>query len=72
MSTKLPTMAEEAERISKERGYYISPWQLNEMMKLANKLVNTIVPSKSGMTYAEAQLVLELAKSNLDFPQRKE
>lgn len=66
MSQSLPTLAEEAERIKAERGYYIHPYKLNEMMKVANKILNVLTSSTFQCTYADCRFILELVQSALN------
>lgn len=66
MSQPLPTLAEEAERIKSERGYYIPPWKLNEMMKVASKIVNTLTSSTFQCTYADCRFILDIVAASLN------
>lgn len=63
---KYPTLAEEAERIQSERGYYIPPWKLNEMMKVAGKVLNTLTGSTFQCTYADCRFILDIVLATLE------
>lgn len=63
---KLPTLAEEAERISAERGYYIPPWKLNEMMKVAGKVMGVLVGATFQTTYEDIDYIMAIVKATME------
>lgn len=64
---KLPRITQEAEMIAQRRGYYISPYEWNEMMKTAGKIVAVLSgPAATTMTYEKAKIILEIVMDSID------
>lgn len=63
---KLPRLAEEAERIAQTKGYYISPYEWNDMMKAANKITAILSgPAATTMTYEKSKIILEIVLDSI-------
>lgn len=64
---KLPRITQEAEMIAQRRGYYISPYEWNEMMKTAGKIAAVLSgPAATTMTYEKAKIILEIVMDSID------
>lgn len=65
MAKRIPSMAEEAEMIESELGFYVPPYQLNEMMKVASKIMTLMVNFKPQCTYNECKIILKMVEQAL-------
>lgn len=60
-------LSQEAEQIKKKKGYYISPYEWNEMMKTAGKISSILSgPAATTMTYAKSKIILEIVMSSIE------
>ena len=62
MMTRGDWLKAEIARIEAERGYYIPPYLMAEMMKTANKII-AILTSQSGITYEECSIILGMVEN---------
>lgn len=59
-------LSKEAEQIRKQKGYYISPYEWNEMMKMAGKISSILSgPAATTMTYEKSKIILEIVMSSI-------
>ncbi len=60
-------LSQEAEQIKKKKGYFISPYEWNEMMKMAGKICSILSgPAATTMTYAKSKIILEIVMSSIE------
>ena len=63
----IPRLSQEAEQIKKKKGYYISPYEWNEMMKTAGKISSILSgPAATTMTYEKSKIILEIVLSSIE------
>lgn len=63
---KLPRITQEAEAIAQKRGYYITPYEWNEMMKTAGRITALLSgPAATTMTYEKAKIILEIVMDSI-------
>lgn len=63
---KLPRLTEEAEQIAQQRGYYIPPYEWNDMMRAAGKIVSILSgPAATTMTYEKSKIILEIVLDSI-------
>lgn len=60
----------EIARIEAERGYYIPPYLMAEMMKTANKIVS-ILTAPGGVTYEECRIILDMVENAISISSKE-
>ena len=56
---RLPGIKEEAEEVTRQKGYYIHPYEWSDMLKMASRI------SATTMTYKRALIVLDLVSMSI-------
>ena len=65
--TRIPMLTEEVEQIIQKKGYFISPYEWNEMMKTAGRIMGILSgPAAITMTYEKAKIILEIVLSSIE------
>ena len=65
--TRIPRLTEEVEQIIQKKGYFISPYEWNEMMKTAGWIMGILSgPAAITMTYEKAKIILEIVLSSIE------
>ena len=55
------------EQIIQKKGYFISPYEWNEMMKTAGRITGILSgPAATTMTYEKAKIILEIVLCSID------
>lgn len=65
MTTRGDLLRAEIARIEAERGYYIPPYLMAEMMKTANKIISILI-TQSGVTYEECHIILDMVENAIN------
>lgn len=64
-TTRLPSLQEEMGKMAEKYGFYISPYQLNEMLRIAAKMMNVMVSGSFQPTHEECQMILAIIQNAL-------
>ncbi len=63
---RLPGIKEEAEEVTRLKGYYIHPYEWSDMLKMASRISAILVsPAATTMTYKRALIVLDLVSMSI-------
>lgn len=66
MTPRSEVMHDEAERIKRTAGYYISPERLSALMGTAQKVISVLAGSRVPLSYFECEIVLDIVRSAMD------
>ena len=58
-------MRKEAQAALERRGATITPYRLNNMLKTAGRIMDTMLKGDIGVTYAECLAILEIVRSSI-------
>lgn len=58
--TPAEALKNEREEVTKRIGYYIPPYRVSELMKVAHKIMETMTKSTYCMTFRECRFVLSV------------
>lgn len=64
ISTRGDLLRIEIQRIEAERGYYIPPYLMREMMKTADKIIDLLI-KPGGVSYEECRIIMGIVESAL-------
>ena len=62
------TLREEIEKAAEQGVEFITPYKLNEMSKVANKIVNLLLSNASAVTfgYSDMRIIMRIVEKTLD------
>lgn len=72
MTGRSELLREEAERVRRTAGYYITPERLAALMAAAQKVMAVLSAGRVPMSYIDCGIVLDIVRSSMDRVRGKE
>lgn len=66
MKERSELLREEAERVRRTSGYYITPERLSALMSTAQKIMSLLASGRVPLSYADCDIVLDIVRSSMD------
>ena len=66
MTGRSELLQQEAERVRRTAGYYITPERLAALMSTAQKVMQALNSGRMPMSYTDCDIVLDIVRSSMD------